>query len=278
MHCANIDISHNHGIILGKIDFSNAVIPISTNRSYASVIHCRDNKGFICIPIIVRIQEQNIACASCISIRQSEDSCIFCKTHHVIYAGTPGNSLLRYICIVQTERKEHCRPVPIGIAVPLSISGYTVFCLAIFGKYIVFYAFFIANLSFSHKNKVVCPLTGQLVWQRCLPNSCSFEISSIIGIAGQLMDMLFIATQICHFVAHIGVNMLCGFLSSPRCFVRNDFFCSIAAITVLVFAAAELGRDHLIATVLMFMAVRTNKNLFLSKTSVSMFMFCESTH
>ena len=293
MHCANIDISHNHGIILGKIDFSNAVIPISTNRSYASVIHCRDNKGFICISIIIRIQEQNIACASCISIRQSEDSCIFCKTHHVIYAGAPGNSLLRYICIVQTESKEHCRPVPIGISVPLSISGNTEFCLAIFGKYVVLFAFSIADLRFCHKNEVVRPLTGQLGWQRCLPNGCSFEISSIIGIAGQLMDVLFVATQICNFVAAIGMDMLCGFLSSFCCFAGNSFFCSITLICVGVFRRRtsqiplnliahigvlmpqSAGKDRLgcVAVFCMTVLLCAYQIGFLNKTVISMFVF-----
>ena len=49
------------------------------------------------------------------------------------------------------------------------------------------------------------------------------------------MDMRFRAAQICNFVAVIGMNVFCGFLSSLLCVAGTGFFCSITGSGVGVF-------------------------------------------
>ena len=72
---------------------------------------------------------------------------------------------------MQAEQNEHGRPVTIGIAVPLSVTGNAVPGFSVAGHDIVALTLAAAQLGLGDLHQVICPVIRK-IRQVCLPDHC----------------------------------------------------------------------------------------------------------
>ena len=180
------------------------IFHIALDHGQHTVFKGKEDRRGVHRSIAVFIQEDNVAGSRQIALQTAVASLLLPPKSHHLSAGV--QQFIGEACISQTEGGEHVRPIAVGIAVPLAVTGNAVFAFTVFCKGIILFTLLRAQLGAGDEDQIFRHIARQLRQGR-QPDLCGLHIHRGVRIACDLVDVFFLAAGIHRLVARLGVGI-----------------------------------------------------------------------
>ena len=178
-------VAHQDSVIEGvlKSFHGRGVVALNGLQGTGCRVHGRDQAHMVRKPVSLPVEEDNIAGLGDIASRIGVQIPRLQLLHPGAGAAFPGHRGLRDIGVLQAEGHEHGAPVPVGQAIPGTVTGVAL-QRSVFLNLIIPFALAVAQLALRHGDQVPGPVSAEFhVGEEILPVTGGLQVGAGIAFA-----------------------------------------------------------------------------------------------